>query len=139
MKNITIPQNLKPSDPRFGAGPSLVPVEFIESLLATCPHLLGTSHRKKPVKNLCKGIQDGLRQYFSLPDNYSVVLGNGGATLLFDMIGLGMVKKRVFTILVVSLVKSGLSLIIKFHGLRQKINLLILVRDCKLKMTQQQI
>ena len=70
------------------------PVEFVEKLLATGPHLLGTSHRKKPVKNLCKGIQDGLREYFSLPDDYSVVLGNGGATLLFDMIALGMVQKK---------------------------------------------
>ena len=31
---------------------------------------------------------------FSLPDDYSVVLGNGGATLLFDMIALGMVQKK---------------------------------------------
>lgn len=94
MKIITIPKELKPTDPRFGAGPSLVPVQFIERLLETGPHLLGTSHRKKPVKGLCKGIQEGLKKYFSLPDDYSVVLGNGGATLLFDMIGLGMVEKK---------------------------------------------
>ena len=94
MKETNIPNELVPSDPRFGAGPSLVPVEFIESLLATGKHLLGTSHRKKPVKDLCKGIQEGLREYFSLPSDYSVVLGNGGATLLFDMIALGMVEKK---------------------------------------------
>ena len=94
MKLENIPTNLHPTDPRFGAGPSLIPVEFIQRLLETGPHLLGTSHRKKPVKNLCKEIQDGCRKYFSLPDDYSVVLGNGGATLLFDMIGLGMVEKK---------------------------------------------
>ena len=89
-----IPKHLMPSDPRFGAGPSLIPTEFVEKLLATGSHLLGTSHRKKPVRSLCKDIQDGLREYFSLPDDYSVVLGNGGATLLFDMIGLGLVNKK---------------------------------------------
>ena len=73
---------------------SLVPQQFVEKLLATGPHLLGTSHRKKPIKDLCKGIQDGLKEFFSLPEGYSVVLGNGGATLLFDMIGLGMVNKK---------------------------------------------
>ena len=46
MKNINIPNELIPSDPRFGAGPSLIPVEFVERLLATGAHLLGTSHRK---------------------------------------------------------------------------------------------
>ena len=94
MQLENIPSNLHPTDPRFGAGPSLVPVEFLERLAATGSHLMGTSHRKKPVRDLCKGIQEGLKKYFSLPENYSVVLGNGGATLLFDMIGLGMVEKK---------------------------------------------
>ena len=89
-----LPKELIPSDPRFGAGPSLVPMEYVSRLLEAGPHLLGTSHRKKPIKDLCKGIQDGLRKYFSLPEDYSIVLGNGGATLLFDMVGLGMVEKK---------------------------------------------
>ena len=71
-----------------------MPVDFVKSLLDTGPHLLGTSHRKKPVKDLCKGIQEGLKKYFSLPDDYSIILGNGGATLLFDMIGLGLVRQK---------------------------------------------
>ena len=94
MTNLTVPQNLIPTDPRFGAGPSLIPQVFVQKLLETGPHLLGTSHRKKPVKELCSGIQNGLKKYFSLPDDYSIVLGNGGATLLFDMIGLGLVDKK---------------------------------------------
>src|SRR5690606_26469458 len=52
------------------------------------------SHRKPAIKNLVKEVQDGLRRYFKIPEDYSVVLGNGGATLLFDMLALGMVKKR---------------------------------------------
>ena len=92
--NIETPQNLIPSDPRFGAGPSKVPVDFIDRLRETGVNLLGTSHRKPAVKDLGKGITEGLREYFKLPDDYSVIYGNGGATLLFDMIGLGMVNSK---------------------------------------------
>lgn len=84
-----------PTDPRFGCGPSLIHLEDLAALQAQGPHLLGTSHRKEPVKALCRDIQDELRRYLSIPDDYVIVLGNGGATLLFDMIGLGLVKKRV--------------------------------------------
>ena len=83
-----------PSDPRFGSGPSLVPVKFVENLLKTGPHLLGTSHRKPPVKNLVKGIQEGLKTLLSVPEDYKIILGNGGATFLFDMISFGMVEKK---------------------------------------------
>ena len=91
---IKTPKELIPSDPRFGAGPSKVPVEFLKKLENTGAHLLGTSHRKPAVKGLGDSIIKGLREYFNLPEDYSVVLGNGGATLLFDMIGLGIVKKK---------------------------------------------
>ena len=94
FENFKVPSELRPSDPRFGCGPSLVPISFVESLKESGCHLLGTSHRKPAVKNLGKDIQEGLRKYFQLPDDYSVVFGNGGATFLFDAIGLGMVKKK---------------------------------------------
>lgn len=92
--NFEIPQNLVPSDPRFGSGPSLVPVEFLEALTKTGKHYMGTSHRKPGIKNVVKEIQEGLTKYFNLPSDYLVVLGNGGATLLFDMIALGIVEKK---------------------------------------------
>lgn len=84
-----------PSDPRFGSGPSLVPTSFIEKLAAEGPHFMGTSHRKPGIKNVVKEIQEGLMTYFNVPEDYLVVLGNGGATLLFDMIGLGLVEKKI--------------------------------------------
>ena len=56
--------------------------------------MLGTSHRKSAVRKLVQEMQEGLRTYFQLPSDYEVVLGNGGATLLWDMIGLGLVKKK---------------------------------------------
>lgn len=95
FENIDIPQDLIPSDPRFGAGPSLVPVEHLQSLANTGKLLLGTSHRKPPIKNLGKEIQEGLKEYFQLPDDYLVCFGNGGATQVFDMIGLGIVEKEI--------------------------------------------
>jgi phosphoserine aminotransferase len=95
FENFKSPSNLIPSDPRFGSGPSLIPVEFLEQLKGTGDQLLGTSHRKPPVKKLVKGIQEGFQKYFSLPEGYLVALGNGGATFLFDMIALGLVKKKI--------------------------------------------
>ncbi|WJY14950.1 aminotransferase class V-fold PLP-dependent enzyme [Pectobacteriaceae bacterium CE90] len=92
---ITIPAELIPSDPRFGCGPSLIQLDDLTVLKEKGPHLLGTSHRKEPVRALCREIQQGLRDYLSVPDDYSVVLGNGGATVLFDMVGLGLVKSRI--------------------------------------------
>jgi phosphoserine aminotransferase len=92
--NFEIPPSLIPSDPRFGCGPSLVPTEFLESLAKTGHHFMGTSHRKPGVKNVVKEIQDGLMKYFNVPSDYLVVMGNGGATLLFDMIALGIVEKK---------------------------------------------
>lgn len=94
FETYKVPENLMPSDPRFGVGPSLVPVEHIHALAETGKELLGTSHRQKAVRNVCKEIQEGLAKYYNLPSGYEVVLGNGGATFLFDMIGLGLVEKK---------------------------------------------
>lgn len=94
FENFNIPQELRPTDPRFGSGPSLVPVEFMTKLAETGTELLGTSHRKPAVKNLVKEMQEGIRTFFNVPSDYEIVIGNGGATFLFDMIGLGLVRKK---------------------------------------------
>ena len=93
FESFNIPQNLIPSDPRFACGPSLIPSKHVQRLKETGPHLLGTSHRKTPVRNLVREVQRGLTDYFNLPEGYEVVLGNGGATFLFDALGLGAVKE----------------------------------------------
>jgi phosphoserine aminotransferase len=93
FENFKVPRDLLPSDPRFGVGPSLIPRKSVMALAETVPHLLGTSHRKMPVRNLVREVQEGLKNYFRLPPGYEVVLGNGGATFLWDMIGLGLVEK----------------------------------------------
>lgn len=84
-----------PTDPRFGCGPSLVPMQYVEKLLHTGMHLLGTSHRQAPVKNLVESISKQMSQLFHLPKDYLVCVGVGGATLLFDAISLNLAKKKV--------------------------------------------
>ncbi len=95
FEGAKIPDHLKPSDPRFGCGPSLIPILHVENLLKTGHQYLGTSHRKLAVRNRVKEIQEGLKKYFNAPEDYSVILGNGGATLVFDMVALGLVEKKV--------------------------------------------
>jgi phosphoserine aminotransferase len=93
FESFKVPKELIPSDPRFGVGPSLIPTEAVEKLAKTGHELLGTSHRREAVRNVVKEMQDGLRTYFKLPADYEVVIGNGGATMLWDMIGLGLIEK----------------------------------------------
>ncbi|KGI69799.1 phosphoserine transaminase [Mycolicibacterium rufum] len=92
-QDLTIPDNLKPRDGRFGCGPSKVRPEQLTAL-ADSGHLFGTSHRQAPVKNLVGRVREGLRQLFSLPDGYEVILGNGGSTAFWDAAAFGLVDKR---------------------------------------------
>ena len=94
FESFKVPKELIPSDPRFGVGPSLIPIEAVQKLAQTGHELLGTSHRREAVRNVVKEMQEGLKTYFKLPQGYEVVIGNGGATMLWDMIGLGLVEKN---------------------------------------------
>ncbi|WP_068400167.1 phosphoserine transaminase [Kribbia dieselivorans] len=91
---IVIPDDIKPQDGRFGAGPSKIRPEQVAALDAISATVLGTSHRQAPVKNLVKSIQEGLTSLFSLPDGYEVVVGNGGATAFWDAAAFGLVRER---------------------------------------------
>src|SRR5215471_1522512 len=93
MAELTIPADLKPSDGRFGCGPSKVRPEQLQ-VLASAGDVFGTSHRQAPVKNLVGRVRDGLRQLFSVPDGYEVILGNGGATAFWDAAAFGLIDKR---------------------------------------------
>jgi phosphoserine aminotransferase len=90
---LTIPEDIKPADGRFGCGPSKVRVEQVRHLLDHAK-TLGTSHRQKPVKDIVARVRGGLRQLFSLPDDYEVALGNGGATAFWDAAAFGLVRER---------------------------------------------
>ena len=90
---LEIPQDLKPADGRFGAGPSKVRPEQLQHLLDNAG-VMGTSHRQKPVKAVVGRVRAGLRELFSLPDDYEIALGNGGTTAFWDALAFGMVRER---------------------------------------------
>jgi phosphoserine aminotransferase len=90
----TIPEQLKPSDGRFGSGPSRVRPEQLRHLLDEGAKVMGTSHRQKPVKALVGRVRAGLSELFALPDGYEVVLGNGGTTAFWDAAAAGLVRER---------------------------------------------
>ena len=82
---ISIPADLLPQDGRFGCGPSKVRPEQVQSLAALGRTYLGTSHRQKTVKDVVGRLRTGLRELFTLPDGYEVVLGNGGSTAFWEV------------------------------------------------------
>ncbi|HEX3787027.1 MAG TPA: phosphoserine transaminase [Pseudonocardiaceae bacterium] len=91
---LELPAELKPSDGRFGCGPSKVRPEQVAALASAGAELLGTSHRQKPVKSLVGRVRSGLRELFSVPEGYEVVLGNGGTTAFWDAAAFGLVRDR---------------------------------------------
>lgn len=93
-EQLTIPDSIKPADGRFGCGPSKVRPEQLNALATTAAPLFGTSHRQAPVKDLVGRVRSGLRELFSVPDDYEVVLGNGGSTAFWDAAAFGLVDKR---------------------------------------------
>src|SRR5947209_1653175 len=91
---LRIPTELKPSDGRFGSGPSRIRAEQLEHLAGAGASLMGTSHRQKPVKSVVAAIRSGLRDLFSLPEDYEVALGNGGTTAFWDAATCGLVRRQ---------------------------------------------
>lgn len=91
---IEIPENLKPADGRFGAGPSKVSTQLSQAVATAGADLLGTSHRQPPVRNLVKSVQEGISQLFNAPEDYRVVLGVGGATAFWDIASFGLVRNK---------------------------------------------
>jgi phosphoserine aminotransferase len=92
--DIAIPAHLLPADGRFGSGPSKVRPEAVDALAKAAGTFLGTSHRQKPVKSVVGSLRSGLRDLFSLPDGYEVVLGNGGTTCFWDAATFGLIENK---------------------------------------------
>jgi len=91
---LEIPAALKPSDGRFGCGPSKVRAAQAARVADQPATLMGTSHRQAPVRDLVAQIRAGLAELFAAPDGYEVVLGNGGTTAFWDAAALGLVRER---------------------------------------------
>jgi phosphoserine aminotransferase len=90
---LSIPDDLKPGDGRFGSGPSKVRPEQLAHL-AESAAIMGTSHRQAPVKGVVRRVRTGLRELFSVPDGYELALGNGGTTAFWDAAALALVERR---------------------------------------------
>jgi phosphoserine aminotransferase len=91
---VVIPEELKPSDGRFGCGPSRLRPGQLQALATSGSAVMGTSHRQAPVKQLVGRVRAGLRELFSLPDGYEVILGNGGTTAFWDALIAGVIRER---------------------------------------------
>lgn len=94
MSEIEIPPALLPADGRFGSGPSKIPDGRLEALAQTGRTLMGTSHRQAPVKELVQRVRSGLAELFALPDDYEVILGNGGSIAFFDLATYALIRNR---------------------------------------------
>jgi phosphoserine aminotransferase len=83
----------------FNAGPSILPQEVIDEVSKGVKDLNGDglsileiSHRSKAFKDIMKAAQDRVRELLDLPDNYSVLFLQGGASLGFHMIPMNLMK-----------------------------------------------
>lgn len=90
---MQIPQHLLPKDGRFGSGPAKIRDEAL-AYLASRNDLLGTSHRRPPVRELVGRVQAMLAELYSMPDGYQVALGNGGASLFWDIATCSLIERR---------------------------------------------
>lgn len=94
MSAISIPDQLKPADGRFGSGPSKVRPQALQALQGMASAYLGTSHRQRPVRDQVARLRRGLATLFDLPEGYEVVLGNGGATAFWEVAAFGLIRDR---------------------------------------------
>jgi phosphoserine aminotransferase len=94
MSDLVIPAGLRPKDGRFGSGPAKVRPEQLAALASSGRTYLGTSHRQPPVKSLVHRARTGLAGLFGLPEDYTVVLGNGGTSAFWDAAAFGLIRQR---------------------------------------------
>lgn len=94
IPEIELPEELLPNDGRFGSGPSKVRTESLLELGVTGSRFMGTSHRQSGVKSVVGAIRNGMRELFSLPEGYEVVLGVGGATSFWASATYGLIERR---------------------------------------------
>ncbi len=94
INDVSIPNDLLPIDGRFGSGPSLVRKSDLDALADLSEAYMGTSHRQSPVKDMVGRLRDGLSELFGLPDDWEIVLGNGGSTLFWDAATFSLISEK---------------------------------------------
>ncbi len=81
----------------FSAGPAALPLEVLETIQKDIPDWSGTgmsvmevSHRSKEFVELAARCEANLRELLAVPDDYSVLWTQGGATLQMAMVPLNL-------------------------------------------------
>jgi phosphoserine aminotransferase len=83
----------------FSAGPAALPLEVLQQIQDDIPDWQGTgmsvmevSHRSKEFVALAARAETTLRELLSIPDDYSVLFPQGGATLQMSMVPMNLAK-----------------------------------------------
>ena len=86
----------------FSAGPAVLPEEVLREAQAEMMDYNGTgmsvmemSHRSKAFDQIIQEAEKDLRDLMHIPDNYKVLLLQGGASLQFAMIPMNLMKNKV--------------------------------------------
>ena len=81
----------------FSAGPAAIPDPVLQRIREDIPDWAGTgmsvmevSHRSREFVDLAATAERNLRKLLTIPDNYSVLFLQGGATLQFAMVPLNL-------------------------------------------------
>ena len=81
----------------FSAGPAALPIEVLDTIRDDIPDWQGTgmsvmeiSHRSKEFVDLAARCEANLRELLSIPDDYSVLWTQGGATMQMAMVPLNL-------------------------------------------------
>jgi phosphoserine aminotransferase len=93
-RSLAIPAHLRPSDGRFGSGPTKVRPAQLTALAATGTTYMGTSHRQDGVRSVVKRVREGVSRLYAVPDGYEVILGSGGATQFWDIATFCLIEQR---------------------------------------------
>jgi phosphoserine aminotransferase len=85
----------------FYAGPAVLPEEVLleakEDLLSykgTGMSVMEMSHRSKTFDEIIKNAESDLRKLLNIPENYSVLFLQGGATLQFSMVAMNLMPPK---------------------------------------------
>jgi len=83
----------------FSAGPSMLPLEVLETVQADLLNYKGSgqsvmemSHRSKEYQRIIDEAEADLRELMNIPGNYKVLFLQGGGTLQFSMIPLNLLR-----------------------------------------------
>jgi phosphoserine aminotransferase len=83
----------------FGAGPAVLPLEVVEQCRAALPNLNGSgfglleiSHRSQTFQDIVDSVMTGMRSVLGIPDDYTILLLQGGASLQFYMTALNLLE-----------------------------------------------